>query len=423
VLPLRGLMVTLLFVDDDRLVLQAIQDVMGQLRPEWRVECASSGREALARLERGPVDVVVSDLRMPGMDGTTLLGTVMERYPDTIRIIQSGYVEQDVIMRGIGVVHQYLAKPWDVETLITIVGRAVSLRTLLTDHQLRSLLSSLRALPTAPTLCTRLISACQSPGSSLRTVADIVAEDAAMTTKILHLANSPFFGRPRQVSDPMQAVQLLGIDMVKALVLAAHVFGEFPPSAQLDAAWRHSLITNAFSRIIATAAGSDPGAIEEAAVAGLLHDVGQLVLAANRPADSQTVARLMKEEALSASAAEERVFGATHMAVGAYVLGLWGLPDAVVEATRFHHVPGEVPHRRFAAVSAVHIANAFANVASNPASVVTDAVDLVYLRELGVDTRLPEWHDACRAFTEPTLRDDPSGHRAWSVRPTPTIPA
>jgi putative nucleotidyltransferase with HDIG domain len=415
-------MATLLFVDDDRLVLQAVQDVMTGLRPDWRLQCAGSGREALALLERGPVDVVVSDLRMPGMDGTTLLGAIMERYPDTIRIIQSGYVEQDVIMRGAGIVHQYLAKPWDVDTLVSTIERALFLQSLLGDPQLRSLLSSLRALPSPPALYARLTRACQDPRASLRGVADIVAEDPATTTKILHLVNSPFFGRTQQVADPMQAVQLLGIDMVKALVLSTHVFGQFPPSAQLDAAWRHSLMTSSLSRIVAAAAGAEQAAVDEAAVAGLLHDIGQIVMAANRADSYSGVLRLMQEESLATWAAEERVFGTTHMAVGAYLLGLWGLPDATVGAVRYHHNPRAVPRPSFTPLTAVHVANGFADMAANPAHTVTDVIDLVYLTDLGLDVHLGHWHDACRTFTEPALGADPSQHRAWSVRTGSTIP-
>ena len=399
-------MASVLFIDDDPIVLDSLREVVGFLRPEWRIETAPSGPTALGLLERGPVDVVVSDLRMPGMDGLALLTAVSERYPDTVRLIHSGYVEQDVVMRSAGVVHQYLAKPADSESLVTTLGRALSLRTLLADQPLRSLLSSLPAVPSAPTLYTRLVKASRNPRVSLVSIAEIVAEDAAMTAKILHLVNSPFFGRPRQVADPFHAVQLLGIDMVKALVLSGHVFGQFPPSVALDAAWRHSLLTNSFSRIIAKAAGADPRTIEEAAVAGLLHDIGQLVMIANRAVDYQAVTRLVQEEGLSTWAAEERVFGAAHTSVGAYLLGLWGLGDEIVEAVRFHHGPSAAPHRRFSALTAVHVGNDVANAVAQGDPALSDVVDGTYLREVGVEGQIPQWQEACRLFAEPTLHED-----------------
>ena len=399
-------MASLLFVDDDAGVLDALREVLGFLRPEWQIETALSGQAALALLESKPVDVVVSDLRMPGMDGMVLLTAVTERYPDTVRLIHSGYVEHDVVMRAAGVVHQYLAKPMDSEALLTTLGRALSLRTLLADQPLRSLLSSLPAVPSAPTLYTRLVKEARNARASLANVAEIVAEDPAMTAKILHLVNSPFFGRPRQVADPMHAVQLLGTDMVMALVLSAHIFGQFAPSAALDAAWRHSLLTNSFSRIVAGAAGADQRTIDEAAVAGLLHDIGQLVMIANRAADYRTAIRLAQDEGLATWEAEERVFGAAHMSVGGYLLGLWGLGDEIVEAVRFHHVPGAAPHRRFSALTAVHVANAFANAVAQGDLSLGEAVDSAYLREVGVEGQLSAWDEACRRFAEPTLRAD-----------------
>src|SRR5262249_17644229 len=163
---------------------------------------------------------------------------------------------------------------------------------------------------------TGLMKESRTPRTSLVSIAQLVAEDAAMTAKILHLVNSPFFGRPRQVADPLHAVQLLGTDMVMALVLSGHIFGQFPASAVLDAAWRHSLLTNSFSRIIAKAAEADQRTVDGAAVAGLLHDIGQLVLIANRGADYRVATQLMHDEKLPTWEAEERVFGAAHTSVG-----------------------------------------------------------------------------------------------------------
>jgi len=140
----------ILFVDDEPNVLQGLQRMLRPLRDEWEMTFVSSGAEALQRLAQAPFDVIVSDMRMPNMDGAQLLTEVMQRHPEVIRIVLSGQANQEVVMKAVGPTHQYLAKPCDPESLKALVSQTSALRGLLTDATLKGLVASMKSLPSLP---------------------------------------------------------------------------------------------------------------------------------------------------------------------------------------------------------------------------------------------------------------------------------
>lgn len=399
----------ILFVDDDPNVLQGLQRMLRDMRAQWEMEFAPGGEEALAVLARAPFDVVVTDMRMPGMDGAQLLTEVMQRHPDMVRIALSGQAEDEAVIRTVGAVHQYLSKPCDAETLKRTVARAVELRSLLANGDLKHVVSQMKSLPSVPALYTRLLEECRAAGGSLKAVGEIIAKDVGMTAKILHLANSSFFAIRSQVTDPVHAVQLLGLDTVKGLVLSAEVFSRFEAARAgrfpLDAVWRRSLTTSGFARAIARLEVAPASVVNDAAVAGLLHDAGQLVLATNFPERYDEVLALAAGGRAFVEA-ELAVFGATHAMVGAYLLGLWGIPDSIVEAVALHHTPRAASSREFSALTAVHVADAIADdLCAGPGGAASAPVDEGYLTALGLGARLATWRAACEACAGDT-RDD-----------------
>lgn len=398
----------LLFVDDDVAQLSNLRETLAGMRDEWHMEFARSGEEALDILARAPFEILFTDLGLPGMDGLQLLAEVMNRHPDMVRIALLARADEGTVVRTAGATHQYLAKPCDLELLKRTVSRAAALRSLLTDESLRNLVRQVRSLPSLPALYTRLVEECRSPRGSLKTIGEIIEDDVGMTAKILHLINSAFFGLRCRVTSPVQAVQLLGLDTVKSLVLCASVFSQFEGKRlgrfSMVTFWRHSLITGSFARIIAAQERQDQHFANDASVAGLLHDAGQLILASSLPERYDEALGLAAREGLALSDAELRVFGTTHAAVGAYLLGHWGLADAIVEAVAFHHMPMLEPDRAFAALTAVHVADALAHefVAVGETS---GGVDHAYLEDLGLTERLPVWRERCQAFAAETRTD------------------
>ncbi|NTV52039.1 MAG: HDOD domain-containing protein [Candidatus Firestonebacteria bacterium] len=395
----------ILFVDDEANVLQALQRMLRTLRDEWDIETADSGPAALARMAAASFDVIVSDMRMPGMDGAQLLAEVRQRYPQTIRIILSGQSDQESILRSVGPTHQYLSKPCSAEMLKSTVGRACAIRDILSQDTLRQLLSKIHNLPSLPSLYLEVMKELQSPDASIERVGRIIAKDPAMSAKILQLVNSAFFGFPTRITHPSRAVTILGLEKVKALVLSIHVFSEFQasqlPGFSLESLWDHSLKVANFAKLIAADVGAAPTMVDDCFSAGLLHDTGRLILAGNMTADYARMLAWAQQQKSSLELAEEEIFGATHAEVGAYLLGLWGLPHPIIEAVALHHTPRECFNLEFSPLAAVHVADALdLELKHGGEENYVSTVDTLYLQSCALLDKLPGWRTACQAETQ-----------------------
>jgi HD-like signal output (HDOD) protein len=325
-----------------------------------------------------------------------------------VRFILSGSSDNELVMKCVGCAHQYLSKPCTPETLRTAISRATKLHLSLEDGAIRRLVSQLDRLPSLPRLYTELVDALADPDVRIETVASIISRDIGMTTKILKLVNSAFFGMGREITDPSEAVMYLGEETVKSLALSIRVFSQYElgksGSLSMDLLWEHSLLTANAARSVAAAACADHKLAEEAFLAGMLHDAGRLVLAANLTEQYSKVVELAQREHLELVQAEQQVFRATHAEVGGYLLGLWGLPMPVVEAITFHHSPSLSEATAFNPLTAVHVANALVQeqaVVCN--GVVPAAVDLEFLEALGLSDQLDGWR---QAVDEPVLQGE-----------------
>lgn len=391
-----------LFVDDTPAVLETLRRTLAPLDQEWHMSFVGSGKDALATLQQEPFDVLVTDMVMPGMDGMKLLGEVTTQYPEMVRIAYSGDTSMGV--RSAAVAHQYLAKPFEMGLLRSTVGRACALRELLGSESLRKLVSGIKHLPSVPSLYRELMNEMRSQDASLKKAAKIVSQDMAMVTKILQLVNSAFFGLRTTISNAEQAVALLGLDTIKSLVLSMQAFAQFDSSSiaffSIDALWRHGLTTSNYARTIAKQQGAPQGTIDDAFTAGLLHDIGLLVLAANLPDQYTNAVALMQERSIPDWQAEKEVLGASHAEVGAYLLGIWGLSDSIVEAVAFHHEPTGSVGQAFSPLTAVHVANAFEEE-DRAIGVGEQALppDGGYLAQGGWTDQLPLWRSACQPGT------------------------
>jgi HD-like signal output (HDOD) protein len=393
-------MINILFVDDEPNILEGLQRMLRPLRHEWEISFADSGAAALAMFEEKHIDVIVSDMKMPGMDGSQLLYAVMEKYPHVIRIILSGYSEKEMIIKSVGTAHQYLSKPCDAETLKATVTRVSTLRDLLTDVTLRRLVSQLPNIPSLPLLYNELIDELNQSEPSTRVVGDIVKKDIGMTVKILQIVNSAFFGLRRRISDSREAVEFLGLDTISSLTLGLGIISQLETQVSntaLAEIWSHSMAVGVMANKIAIAENRETAS--DAFTAGLLHDLGKVVLAVNLPKQFKAVEELISQDKMSRSDAEKEVFEATHSEVGAFLLGLWGLPAQVVQAVAHHDAPLEAKGAaEFTALTAVHAANAIQHYCESAKGLERPPFDMEYLASLGLTGRLPVWLDKCSAF-------------------------
>ena len=208
-------MTRLLFVDDEPHVIEGLRRMMRRLRDQWEVHTALSGEEALRIMAETPADVVVSDMRMPHMNGVELLNRIARQYPEAVRLILSGHTDREVIMQSAIVAHQFLAKPCDAETLVNTLHRAKRVRELLSSPSIRDVVGRTMQLPCLSSTYEELMHVLGTEGSTVRDVAAVVAKDLILTARVMQLVNSSFFVKPRPMDSIVDAVSYLGLDVVR----------------------------------------------------------------------------------------------------------------------------------------------------------------------------------------------------------------
>jgi len=392
----------ILFVDDEPNVLQGLKRMLHGMRREWHMAFVQSGAAALAAMEQSGFDVVVTDMRMPEMSGDVLLAHIRERYPETVRLVLSGYSDAKLIMGSVQLAHQYISKPVSPEELKKKINRACALLELLEKPALRSIVSSMEAIPTLPHMFFEITGELEKEEASMKKIGEMISRDPAMTAKILQIVNSSFFSLPRTIKSPAEAVNLLGLDTVTSLVLTLEIFSKFDRQKlevfDIERLWDHSVRTGTLARQIAAHGDMDKTTIDNACMAGLLHDVGKLVFMDNFIDPYQEALAMAGQEQIPLHEAEIRIFGATHCQIGAYLLGIWGLPGNIVETVGFHHMPEDLPDSTNRTLQAVYLANAFAlyDEAETEISELISALNPDYLREAGMLEHLEAYDEIRR---------------------------
>lgn len=303
----------ILFVDDEPNVLQGLKRMLRGMRNEWDMVFAESGEEALRILEGDAFEVVVTDMRMPGMHGAELLKKIQKKFPEIVRIVLSGHSDQELILKSVRTAHQYLSKPCDAETLKNTMSRACALRELLQDETLKQVVSNIDTLPSLPKLYQEIMEELQSEDASMDRIAEIISRDVGMSAKILQMVNSAFFALPRHIESIAQAVNLLGLETIKALVLSAQIFSQFESKGVsesfLEKLWGHCMATAAFAKAIAKEEGLSREVVDDAFLAGLLHDVGKLVISTGLPEKYREIIKRSRENGNTLSEVEQELLG------------------------------------------------------------------------------------------------------------------
>jgi HD-like signal output (HDOD) protein len=386
----------ILFVDDESKILDGLQRMLRPDRKRWEMEFAVGGEAALKACDNARFDVVISDMRMPGMDGATLLGHIRDQYPGTARIILSGYSEITAATRAVHVAHRFLAKPCNASELQATIERVCTLQDVLCTPEIRQVIGTVGTLPSLSSTYTALTQALGRPDTSIDTVAEILSHDVAMSAKVLQLVNSAFFGLAQTVTSLQSAASYLGMETIKNLALVSEAFKVFVPHSCIPQSEFEAIQIQAqMTAAIAVVLPADAKTREITVLAALLHDVGRLVLASKMPDRFCSVIALTKARGCEPFEAEEVLLGTSHAEIGAYLLGLWGLPNLAVEAIAHHHHPDRIPHSDFDSSVALYIAGLLAyELQAHPQDANGAELrefDRTCLDKLGILSRFPEF--------------------------------
>ncbi len=334
-------MKTLLFVDDDPNLLRGLKRGLHSLRNQWHMIYAESGKQALEMMASSPVDVLVSDYRMPEMNGYELLHQVRLRHPEVIRIMLTGQPDRETYAESINLCHYFLWKPLDISAFTQLLARLCKLDEMLSNDKLKQLLHGLTSLPTLPETYRQLTALLDDPESDFVGIVNLIRDDAVLTLQILKLVNSSVIGLVRHISALEEAVQYLGINTLRSLVLAHHIFSSFSQhhthEFKLEELWQHSCCTARMAEALIRK-HNDNYLSAHASFGGLLHDIGKLVLTHCLPDTYRDISKKQLADNLTSLEAEIQLLGVSHAALGAYLANLWGLPHPVVEAIYLHHL-------------------------------------------------------------------------------------
>ncbi len=385
----------ILFVDDETNILDGIRRMLHAERKRWDMQFAVGGEAALQAFETGTFDVVITDMRMPGMDGATLLGHIRDRFPGTARIVLSGYAEGALATRALPVAHRFLTKPCGAAELQDAIERVCALQEILCAPQLRKIIGAIGELPSLSRTYASLTRAVADPNTSISRIADIIEQDLAMSAKVLQLVNSAFYGLSQNATSLRSAAGYLGMETIKNLALATETFRVLVPTSSIsesacEAIQKHAYCTAA----IVAKLPLDPKIRDCAFVAALLHDVGKLILASRMPTEFCSTLALARERKCEFFEAEEEILGISHAEIGAYLLGLWGIPNLVVEAVAHHHHPARIPHSGFDSSIAVYVADLLAHeLEDHPQDLELREPDRAFLETLGILARFSEFRE------------------------------
>ncbi|MBK7859257.1 MAG: HDOD domain-containing protein [Archangiaceae bacterium] len=390
--PLRRL----LFVGGD-------VDQVAQLRADaarkalpWEISSASDPLRALTQLAAGAPDVVIAQAPAGRPDMRILLQQVRQQYPKTACIAFCRKPAE--VAPGAGAV-QWVPYQTDAAALQQYIERSFTLQRQLGSDAVERVGGNLEDLPSVPSTYLAITQAAARPETGLSDIARIVEGDPVLSLKVLHLVNSAFFGIARRTTSIAEAVALLGIEQLKGLVLATHVFGALqglePAGFSLTEFQRYSVRAARLAKSFI----DDRRLADDAFTAGILHDVGKMVLALRmKEAFGQVLARV-SERGERVEDVERELLGVTHSSVGAYLLSTWEIPFSIVESVAFHHQPSMLGGAPSPVLAAVHAADALIGIVC--CNEPEDRLDVAYIERAGFGPRLNEWRRRVEVECEP----------------------
>jgi putative nucleotidyltransferase with HDIG domain len=386
------------------------------------VRTAIDPETALGMVGTDTPEIVFTHLRAGAVASTCFLNEVWTRNPQSTRfLLGDSTADADTLLRCALGPHQFIPAPIDPEKLDAALGRAESIKNFVQNENIRQVISRMRTLPSRPALSIEVMRELRSSKASASAVGELVSRDVAISTKLIQMANSAFYSPEQQVSTPVEAVLLLGLETTAALVLSIETFARLdklkPLYFSMDRVWKHSQSVADLARKICQMIDSDAETSAHVYTAGLLHDIGKLALAQNFGEDYERILKDAEQKCLPLHQLEEESFGATHAETGAYLLALWGMPLPIVEAVAGHHCSSDRLSSKFSAVTALRLADQLVNAPEKLKNILAE-----YPRELGLSPRLDEFnallgnHEA-----RPAKQREADGKSKWATLSEPTL--
>jgi HD-like signal output (HDOD) protein/ActR/RegA family two-component response regulator len=392
----------ILFVDDEVPILKSLNRLF--MDTEYEVFTAGSGEEALEILTDEKIDMVITDMKMPVMDGYQLLEQVKELHPNVLRIILSGYSEKNTILTALqkNIAKLYILKPWDNNKLVQLVDQIFQTENILRDSNLLGLINNAEELPTLNNSYRQIMDLIDADADLVK-IASAIERDHSVATKILHIINSAFYGV--KTGSVKHAIACLGLSTIRNILLATSIVDSFNMSAvygtRLEMLWDHSFICSKIVNIIYEKLLHTKLSETESS-AGLLHNIGVVLLLNIFPKKYIEIFHRVEKEKSNLLQIEQEVLNVTHQQAGGYLLKWWELPYPIVEAALYHHTPFATGIINQRLIYAVNIAQHYASIILE--NQLSNAFDPEVFDALGISQSQLEQEISSLSITERSMQ-------------------
>jgi len=385
--------IRIMFVDDDPMVVRGIARNMSMMGVKMDIIVRTSAEEAIKTLEKELADVIITDLYMPGIDGSALLEEVRTRYPTVLRFVLSGEAKPEVMIQAARLAHQYLSKPCETAVLHKTIVETMARMGTIKKPEVARTISLLEAVPSRQVSLAEFLQLLNDNSTPLEKITSSLKRDPGLCARLLKVANSPYFGHAGSVESLDDAIGLLGMDMILSMAATHKLFAVTPPppssNLNLEELWEHCVHVGSLARHIGYKLRAPQSVLREAGTAALLHDIGKLILAYSSPTAYAAAYTRAAADHMPGWQAEYFIFGNHHAEIGGCLLKLWGLPTAVVDAVSMHHTPHHSAETHLGPVTLVHIADVVAHAATTDNA--TTFLDIAHLKALNLPEDMDYW--------------------------------
>jgi HD-like signal output (HDOD) protein len=376
---------------------QLLIDVTHALGTDWEITSVATEEEAIAQFEKSSFDALLVDFNLTSPDASEFLNQTAQKHPQTNRFLLAHEADLALVAAKVLESPHILPKPIEPAALKTRIEDEINRADKNGETQPASTVGE---APSIPSVYSEVLEALKDPGVTNEQVGDVIARDAELTAEILRLTNSSYLGLPRNITSAFKAVEALGFETVKAVVMALQFLAEHRTTRSaynsVDEIWEHSVNVGQIARDLVLFETKDRVLASQALTAGLLHDLGKLVLAKNFDDLYGRVHSLARKQPVAMWDIEKEMFGANHGEIGACLIGMWNLPLPIVDAAALHHEPPMGEQDELTPLAAVHVANVLEHElrSGTDGILVAPIINTPFLNQVGLLQRLPIWRAA-----------------------------
>mgnify|MGYP001100240485 CR=1 FL=1 len=345
----------ILIVDDEVQILKSLARLF--VDTDYAVVIADSGSLGLEKLEEDEFDLVISDMRMPKMDGYTFLSQVKAKYPKVLRIILSGYADEKIVFKALqnNIAKLYLYKPWNNETFLSMIKQLFETEALLLEKNLLEVFNNSGELPSLRVSYMKIINLIEND-ADFPEITKEIERDISIASKLLHIVNSAFYGL--RTGSVKQACVFIGVKNIRSLVLSTSIIDSFGEDKRIEPhitkEWNFAFLTNRiltciYERILGKKIP------DEANSAGLLHNIGTVFMLSQFKEEYLALMMDSLTDGRDLEEIERQKYNVSHQEIGAYLLSWWELPYPIIEGALYHHNPLDERIVNKEIVAAIHL--------------------------------------------------------------------